>query len=102
MQRMGYRQVEVVGRSRDLCVDIKASGPNREQVAVQCKRYTSRSVNSDEMQKFIGMIYLHHHADKGIYFTTSSYTKEARKLGEGNRIELVDGEGLLKIIHSCG
>jgi hypothetical protein len=98
MQHMGYAQVEVVGRSRDLCVDVKAIGPNGGLVAVQCKRYTKRNVNSDEMQKFIGMIYLHHRADKGMYFTTSSYTKDARKLGEDNRIELIDGERLIKII----
>jgi len=99
MKYLHYTEVEVVGRSRDLCVDIKAIEPNGEKVAVQCKRYTSRNVNSDEMQKFIGMIYLHHRVEKGMYFTTSSYTKEACKLGKDNRIELIDGIGLVKIIH---
>jgi restriction endonuclease Mrr len=98
MQHMDYAQVQVVGRSRDLCVDITARGPRGEQAAVQCKRYAKRKVNSDEMQKFIGMIYLHHHADKGMYFTTSSYTKDARKLGEDNCIEIIDGHDLIKII----
>lgn len=98
MQHMDYAHVQVVGKSRDLCVDITARGPRGELVAVQCKRYTKRNVNSDEMQKFIGMIYLHHRAEKGMYFTTSSYTKDARKLGEDNHIELIDGQRLIQII----
>jgi restriction system protein len=98
MERLGYSQVKVVGGSYDLCVDITAFGSNGEQIAVQCKRYTSKNVSSDEMQKFIGMIYMHHRANKGMYFTTSSYTKDAQMLGKKNRIELIDGEQLVKII----
>jgi restriction system protein len=82
-------------------VDITAQGPHGELVAAQCKRYNAKKKgSSDEMQKFIGMIYLHHHADKGMYFTTSSYTKDARKLGEDNHIELIDGQDLIKIIRN--
>ncbi len=51
------------------------------------------------MQTFIGMIYVQHRADRGIYVTTSSYTNAARTLGEENHIELIDGERLIQIIH---
>ena len=100
LQQLGYTQVEAVGRSRDLCVDITAIGPHGEKVNVQCKRYTQQKVGSREMQQFIEMIYMHHRADKGMYFTSSSYTKEARALGEQNGIELIDGESLITILHS--
>jgi hypothetical protein len=98
IRHRNYTEVQVVGKSRDLCVDITARGPHGELVAVQCKRYTTKKVSSDELQKFIGMIYVHHRADRGMYFTTSSYTKDAQKLGENNHIELIDGQGLIKII----
>jgi hypothetical protein len=101
MEQQGYTQVKVVGRSRDLCVDITAIGFRGEQVAIQCKRYSASSkIGSSAMQQFIGMIYQHHRAARGIYVTTSSYTKEARQLAEKNNIELIDGESLVKIIHT--
>jgi restriction system protein len=100
MRRLDHTQVKRVGGSGDLCVDITAINQDGKQVAVQCKRYAAGNrITSDDMQKFIGMIYMHHRADKGIYVTTSSYTKEARRLGEANGIELIEGEELVKIIH---
>ncbi len=104
LERSDYAQVEVVGGSGDLCADIKAIGDQGELVVVQCKRYAAkRRVSSGEMQQFVGMIAVYHHANKGIYVTTSSYTKDARKLGEQSGIELIDGERLVKIFghHHC-
>ena len=99
MEQWEYSQVTVIGGSGDLCVDIKAIGPDGKQVAVQCKRYAAqKKISSEDMQKFIGMIYVQHRADRGIYVTTSSYTKGARALGENNHIELIDGEDLAKTI----
>jgi len=104
LERSDYTQVEVVGGSGDLCADIKAIGDEGELVVVQCKRYAAkRRVRSGEVQQFVGMITVHHHANRGIYVTTSSYTKDAWKLGEQNGIEMIDGERLVKIFsyHHC-
>jgi Restriction endonuclease len=96
LERSSYTQVEVVGGSGDLGVDIKAIGPSGEQVVVQCKRYSAgNNIGSYAMQAFYGMT-LHHRADKGIYVTTSSYTRQARELGEQHGIQLIDGESLAK------
>lgn len=98
LERSNYTQVEVVGGSGDLCADIKAISEKGELVVVQCKRYGSKKrVSSGEMQQFLGMITIHHRADKGIYVTTSSYTKQARELGEDKGIELIDSECLVEI-----
>ena len=98
MKHQGYSDVQVVGRSRDLCVDIKAIGCKGEQVAVQCKRYTAtKKIVSRDMQAFYGMVQ-HHGVQRGMYVTTSSYTKDARELAEIHSIELIDGVGLTKII----
>lgn len=99
LEQLHYTQVEIVGGSGDLCVDIKAIGQNGEQVAVQCKRYRDKkNIGSKDMQTFIGMIYVQHRADRGMYVTTSSYTPAARKLGENNRIEVIDGEALITMM----
>jgi restriction endonuclease Mrr len=99
LQELGYTEITRVGGSGDLCVDIKAVGSDGKQVAVQCKRYgAKKKVSSTEMQTFIGMIYVQHKADRGLYVTTSSYTKTARTLGENNHVELIDGVSLIKLI----
>jgi restriction system protein len=101
LQELGYTEITATGGSGDLCVDIKAVGPDEKQVAVQCKRYgTKKKVGSKEMQTFIGMIYVQHRTDCGLYFTTSSYTKDAHNLAKLHMIELIDGERLMRIIHT--
>lgn len=98
MTCQGYTDVQVVGRSRDLCVDIKALGHRGEPLVVQCKRYSAKKkIVSKEMQAFYGMI-LHHGAQRGIYVTTSSYTKDARDLADSHAIELIDGKKLMQLI----
>ena len=100
MQRKGYQQVQRVGGSGDLCVDVQALNRRGEKTVVQCKRYAAmRKVSSKEMQQFIGMASVEHKAKWGIYVTTSSYTKDARNLGEKHGIELIDGVKLVKILH---
>ena len=98
MTCQGYTQVQVVGRSRDLCVDIEALGHRGEPLVVQCKRYSAKKkIVSKEMQAFYGMI-LHHGAQRGMYVTTSSYTKDARDLADSHAIELIDGQKLMQLI----
>ena len=51
------------------------------------------------MQAFYGMVQ-HHGAQKGMYVSTFSYTKDAHDLGEEHEIELIDGKSLIKIINN--
>lgn len=92
----GYTRVRVTGRSGDLQADIIATSPAPAQVktVVQCKRYGKAKVTSPQMQSFIGMAYRHHGA-RGIYATTSTFTKPARQLGRQHGIELLDGPALV-------
>jgi restriction system protein len=74
LRALEYKDVKVVGGSGDLAIDVIARYNNR-RVVLQCKRYNERKVTSPEMQMFIGMIVTEHNADKGIYVTTSSFTR---------------------------
>lgn len=91
----GYRQVEVVGGAGDLAADIIARDQRNRQVVVQCKRYApGNPVGSQEIQTFIGMVVVHHKADRGIFVTTSTLTDPARSLATQHNIQVVEGKDL--------
>lgn len=85
--KMGYVDVELTQYTNDKGVDIIAyKGDVR--YAVQCKRY-KEPVGSPDMQKFIGAM-MHAKADKGLFITTSRFTREAERMAAEHPIELID------------
>lgn len=100
LRHQGYRDVHVTGGAGDLAADIVCRDADGARVVVQCKRYRANAVTSPEMQTFIGMIYVHHHADYGLYVTTSTFTRAARTLAEQTGVSLITGVDLAASIHS--
>ncbi len=71
-------------------------------MVVQCKRYApGRNVGSPELQSFIGMMTVHHRADRGMYITTSGYTAPAVALAAGKPLELLDGRRLCDLLNQA-
>jgi len=67
-----------------------------DRIYIQAKRWRDTSVGSPEIQKFIGAL-VGQGAKKGIFITTSTFTKEAISfLGKSNdmKIILIDGQQL--------
>lgn len=96
--RLGFSQVEVVGRSGDGGIDllgvVKINNVLSFRVLAQCKRYRD-SVGPGDIRNFRGA--MQGRTDKGIFITSGRYTGEAKK--EASRdgvpeIDLVDGEAL--------
>jgi restriction system protein len=103
LARSGYRSVRVSGGRGDLAVDITCKGPKGESVVVQCKQYAlHRRVGSPEVQTFIGMAFAHHSASRGLYVTTTDYTRDAHRLAAQHRIELIDGTQLVRMANRRG
>jgi HJR/Mrr/RecB family endonuclease len=99
LRRFGYRHVRTVGGAGDLCADIVCRGRAGELVVVQCKRYApAHHVGSPEVQRVIGMAFVHHRAARAIFVTTSEFTPAARSLARGHSIELVDGRRLVEFV----
>lgn len=95
LRDLGYQHVKHTGGPGDLAVDILCRNGEGRLVAVQCKRYApDHHVGSPEVQQFIGMITVHHHADRGIYVTTSSFTQPAVNLAKQHDVTLIDGVAL--------
>lgn len=102
LRAWGYHNVQHSGGSGDLAADLTCLDRHGCRVIVQCKRYApGRAIGSPEIQKFIGMMSVHHHASMGIFVTTSTFTQPACALARQHPIQLIDGEqldGMLALI----
>jgi restriction system protein len=96
LRESGFTQVEVTGRVGDGGIDgkgiVRISGFLSFHVIFQCKKYR-KSVTPGEIRDFRGA--MQGRADKGLFITTGSFTREAVK--EATRdgappIDLIDGE----------
>ena len=110
LHAMGYGtsrdDLQRVGGSGDGGIDgiISLDRLGLEKVYVQAKRWSDK-VGSPEIQTFMGALQLQH-ASKGVFLTTSGFTRDARETAARARgtIVLVDGLRLagLMIDHSVG
>ncbi len=98
LRESGFSQVEVTGKSGDGGIDgkgiVRISGLLSFHVIFQCKRYRG-SVTPSQIRDFRGA--MQGRADKGLFITTGTFTKEAVK--EATRdgappIDLINGEVL--------
>ena len=70
-------------------------------MVVQCKQYAGVRIGSKDIQTFIGMQRIHHKADRGLFVTTSEFTRPARNLAERHGITLIDDKQLLNLIRQA-
>ena len=104
LRSRGYLRVTHTGGSGDLCADLTCVTPRGELVVVQCKRYgEKRLVGSPEIQQFLGMMTIHHRAQRGIYVTTSGYTRHALALAQhhASALDLIDGTRLTSLMQTA-
>lgn len=101
LRESGFYQVEVTGKTGDGGIDGKGifriAGFISFNVLFQCKRYRDNSITSSDIRDFRGA--LQGRADKGLFITTSTFTRDAIK--ESSRdgappIDLIDGEALIE------
>lgn len=99
LRDLGYRDVKTVGGAGDLAADITCRDSAGQSVVVQCKRYAPGArVGSPNLQTFIGMITVHHRADRGIFVTTSEFSRPAIELAQQHGIRLIDGPEISRIL----
>jgi hypothetical protein len=98
LREMGYAQVRRVGGPGDLGADLVCRDASGRQIVVQCKRYSpEKRVGSQAVQTFIGMMRVHHRAQRGIFVATSEFTGPAIELAREHGILLVDGQALVSL-----
>lgn len=108
---MGYgcddQSGQVIGKSHDGGIDgiISEDKLGLNLIYIQAKRYNEdNNVGRPEIQRFIGAM---QKAEKGVFITTSKFTKEALDFANAeNRkhIRLIDGDSLVELMikHSVG
>lgn len=100
LRAMGYVDVKRVGKTADRGVDVEAYHVDqlghRAKIIVQCKFYDKTTVPSGDMQQFAGALSAHK-ADRGIFITSSTFTREAVAYAELNPIILIDGDRLAEL-----
>ena len=95
-----------IGKSGDGGIDgiIKEDKLGLDAIYVQAKRWEG-TVGRPEIQKFAGALQ-GHRANKGVFLTTSSYTREATEYANiiNTKIILIDGETLAALVvdHNVG
>lgn len=106
LRESGFVQVEVTGQSGDGGIDgkgiVRVAGLLSFHVIFQCKRYQG-AVSASQMRDFRGAMI--GRADKGLFITTGTFTREA--IREATRdgappIDLVDGEQLADKLKELG
>lgn len=96
---IGYTEVRRSGGAGDLNADIVATDSLGRSAVVQCKRYApGSSVGTPALQTFIGMVHVHHRADRGIFMTTAQYSQPAIEFAREHGIVLIDGAFLVKLL----
>jgi restriction system protein len=108
---MGYGGTQedaasVVGRSGDGGIDgiIKEDRLGLDNIYVQAKRWDpSRSVGSPDVRQFAGALQ-EHRARKGVFITTSCFSREAKESARASQttIVLIDGTQLAQLMLDYG
>ena len=104
LKSMGYGQLsghtEHVGGSGDDGIDgiVHEDALGLERIYVQAKLWAN-PIGSVEMQKFVGSL-TKFGATKGVFITSSSFTKGAREFANygGTEIALIDGQRLTELM----
>jgi restriction system protein len=106
LRRMGYGGSlsdagEVIGKSGDGGIDgvIKEDRLGLDLLFIQAKKWDSNSVGRPEIQKFVGALH-GQKATKGVFITSSTFSKEAKQYAEGieRRVILIGGDQLAKLM----
>ena len=99
---------QTLGKSGDGGVDgvIKQDKLGLDKIYLQAKRWTEGSVGSKDVQAFVGAL-SGQGASKGVFITTSTFSKAAKdytKLNHAFKVSLVDGLELasLMVDHNLG
>lgn len=108
--KMGYGGSRIdagraIGKSGDGGIDgiINEDRLGLDVVYIQAKRWSESSVSRPEIQKFVGAL-TGHRARKGVFITTSTFTKEAQAFAGNNefKVILIDGQMLSELMIDYG
>ena len=106
MEALGFRSVELTQRTRDGGRDGSCRykrGVVESEAIISAKKWTSRKVSADEVQRLRG---IKGNADTAIIFTSSTFTKDAKEEAKPSQnqrsIVLIDGDIIVETCFTSG
>ncbi len=101
LQKMGFRS-EMTSVTGDGGIDIIAVSEKPivgGRYLIQCKRFAAGNlVGAPAVREFYGALTADKKAVKGIFITTSGFTKQARDFAENLPLELIDADSLHELL----
>lgn len=93
-EAVGFKS-ETIRCGADGGIDIKLYriDPTQPLAVVQCKAWNS-AVGVKEVRELLGVM-AHEKVGRGVFITTSSFTKDAQSFGQTNPIQLLDGSAFV-------
>lgn len=107
LRKIGYggedeRNIKHTGKSGDEGIDgeINQDRLGLDRIYMQAKRYTESTVGRPEIQKFVGTL-SSKKSKKGLFITTSNFSKEAQDYIEkiDSRLILIDGQKFVELLY---
>jgi restriction system protein len=96
---------KAIGKAGDGGIDgvIKEDKLGLDLLYIQAKKWDNTTVGRPEIQKFVGALH-GKRARKGIFITTSTFSKEATEYAEGveTKVILIDGARLTELMFDYG
>ncbi len=99
-RKLGYTVTRLGGANPDGGIDLVVEKDN-QRLAVQCKHWKTWNVGVKAVREFLGAL-TDAGIRQGIFITLSGYTGEAKQLAEKHGIEIVNENGLAKMIDGRG
>jgi restriction system protein len=99
IKESGKFKVELTQTGADGGIDLKITDKKNKLIGVgQCKAYNSK-ITVEKIRELFGIM-ASEKAEKGYFFTTSSFTNDCVQFAQEKKIELIDGNQQIKIIQS--
>ena len=98
-RRLGYT-VEETGPGPDGGVDLIARKDGKK-VLIQCKHWHTDKVGVDKARELFGVVKAEGAAN-GVLVTSGAFTPDALEFAKQTKLDLVDGEGLVRLIGGAG
>jgi restriction system protein len=95
-RRQGYEVQENLVRGADGGVDLRLR-KDGQTTLVQCKPWKAYKVGVQTVRELYGVV-MAEKAGRGVLVTSGVFTKEARQWAEAKPLELIDGEGLRRLV----
>lgn len=97
-RQQGFTVQETGQGGRDGGIDLKLRRGG-EIILVQCKQWKSWKVGVGPIREIYGVL-MAERAHRAIFITSGEYTADARAFAAGKPLELIDGQGLFRLIPS--